>query len=413
MSTAELSLDLHERYRGIIEIQSKVPIRDTNTLSDFYLPPLAALPPEEIRKNRERVFDLTCKKNLVAVVSDGSAVLGLGNIGPWAALPVMEGKSALFHSLAGVEAFPLCLATQEPDELVRVVKNISPVLGGVNLEDISAPRCFEIEERLKAELDIPVFHDDQHGTAVVVLGALINALKLAEKEIEKIRVVISGAGAAAIAISKLLISRGVTDLTLCDRQGPIYAGRGKGMNTIKDEMAKVTNPSLFKGTLSDAIRGSDVFVGVSGPGLLTPEDIKSMGEKPIVFALANPTPEIMPDVALKEGGFIVATGRSDFPNQVNNSLVFPGIFRGALDVRVTDINDEMKIAAAEALAGLVEDGDLQTDCVIPKGLDYRVPPVIAEAVAQAAVRSGVSGITVDEGFVRERTKRFIYEGELD
>ena len=412
LTLQERSLRIHARHKGVIEVKSKIPIRDKNILSSLYLPPAAAIPPKEIANDPAKVYEYTCKGNLVAVVSDGSAVLGLGNIGPWAALPVMEGKCALFHTLAGVEAFPLCVSTQTPDEIVEVVRNISPAIGGVNLEDISAPRCFIIEERLKNEIDIPVFHDDQHGTAVVVLAGLINSLKLTRRDIGTVKIVVNGAGAAATAVTKLLISCGVNNIVMCDTHGIIYKGRGIGMNWKKEEMAGITNPENIKGWLSDAVKGRDVFIGVSVGGVLKKEMINEMAGEPIVFALANPVPEIMPAEAIEAGARIVATGRSDFPNQVNNSLAFPGIFRGALDVRARAINEEMKIAAAHALSGVVSDDKLKTDYIIPKGLDYRVPPLVASAVAKAAIDSGVARVNIDPQKIAENTKNFIYEGEL-
>ena len=412
LTLQERSLRIHARHKGVIEVRSKIPIRDKNILSSLYLPPAAAIPPKEIANDPAKVYEYTCKGNLVAVVSDGSAVLGLGNIGPWAALPVMEGKCALFHTLAGVEAFPLCVSTQTPDEIVEVIRNISPAIGGVNLEDISAPRCFIIEERLKKEIDIPVFHDDQHGTAVVVLAGLINSLKLTRRDIGTVKIVVNGAGAAATAVTKLLISCGVNNIVMCDTHGIIYKGRGIGMNWKKEEMSGITNPENIKGWLSDAVKGRDVFIGVSVGGVLKKEMVKEMAGEPIVFALANPVPEIMPAEAIEAGARIVATGRSDFPNQVNNSLAFPGIFRGALDVRAREINEAMKIAAAHALSGAVSEDKLKTDYIIPKGLDYRVPPLVASAVAKAAIDSGVARVNIDPQKIAENTKNFIYEGEL-
>lgn len=412
LTLQERSLRLHARHRGVIEVKGKIPIRDRRVLSSFYLPPAAAMPPREIAKNPAMVYEWTSKGNMVAVVSDGSAVLGLGNIGPWAAMPVMEGKCALFHTLAGVEAFPLCIATQEAEEIIEVVKNISSGFGGINLEDISAPRCFIVEEKLKKEIDIPVFHDDQHGTAVVILAGLINALKLTQREFDSIKIVISGAGAAGTAVTKLLLSYGVKDILVCDTKGIIYKDRGEGMNCFKEELAGLTNPEGIKGGLSEAVKGRDVFIGVSAAGVLKKEMVKTMANKPIIFALANPVPEIMPSDALDAGARIVATGRSDFPNQVNNSLAFPGIFRGALDVRAKAINEEMKIAAARTLAGAVSDDRLKLDYIIPKGLDYGVPPLIASAVAKAAIESGAAGIIKDPEKIAARTKKIIYEGEL-
>lgn len=412
LTIQEASLRLHARHRGIIEIKSKIPIKDTRVLSSFYLPPAAAKAPQEIAKDESLVYEYTCKGNLVAVISDGSAVLGLGNIGPWAALPVMEGKCALFHTLAGVEAFPLCIATQDTDEIIEIIRDISPTLGGINLEDISAPRCFIIEEKLKKEIDIPVFHDDQHGTAVVVLAGLINSLKLTGKEMDRIKIVISGAGAAGTAVAKLLLSCGVKDIIVCDTNGIIYKGRTTGMNRVKKGLAELTNPEGIKGRLEDAVKGRDVFIGVSAPQVLKREMIKNMVKEPIIFALANPVPEIMPSEAANAGARIIATGRSDFPNQVNNSLAFPGIFRGALDVRARVINEEMKIAAAHALSGAVPDDKLKFDYILPKGLDYHVPPVVASAVSRAAIETGVARVIIDPEKVAEHTKKFIYEGEL-
>ena len=355
---------------------------------------------------------MTAKGNLVAIVTDGSAVLGLGNIGARAAMPVMEGKAILFQTFGGVEAFPICLATQVADEIVEIVKRMEATFGGINLEDISAPRCFYIERRLKEELNIPVFHDDQHGTAIVVTAALLNALKISNRKLENLQVVVNGAGAAAIAVSKLLLEMGVLQLILCDTRGAIYQGRKEGMNWIKEEMAGQTNPERRKGDLSQVVRGADVFIGLSVAGALTQDMVRSMAKDPIIFALANPMPEIMPDLAKEAGALIVATGRSDFPNQVNNSLVFPGVFRGALDVRARVINEAMKIAASQAIAGLIPEKELNTEYIIPKGMDFRVPPVVAAAVARRAIETGVAKIEVDPEIIAQRTRTIIYEGEL-
>ncbi|MBI5183657.1 MAG: NADP-dependent malic enzyme [Nitrospinae bacterium] len=407
------SLELHRRHRGVIEINSKIPIRDSNILSSLYLPPCAAIPSEEIAKDPMKVYDYTCKNNLVAIVTDGSAVLGLGNIGPRAALPVMEGKAILFYTMAGVEAFPICVSASDPDEISDIVINISPTFGGVNLEDISAPRCFSIEERLKRETDIPIFHDDQHGTAVVVLAGLINALKLIGKDMADIRVVINGAGAAGTAVTNILNFSGIKDIVICDSVGIIYKGRDKGMNWMKEELAEITNPENIKGGLEEAIKGRDVFIGLSIAGLLNREMVRSMSKDPIVFALANPVPEIMPEEAIAGGARIVATGRSDFPNQVNNSLAFPGIFRGALDVRAKGVNREMKIAAAHAIAESIPENKLRPDYIIPKGLDFHVPPRVAASVAKTAMDTGQARIEVDPEMVARHTENFIYEGDLN
>ena len=409
---AEQAIDLRRRYRGVLEVRSKLAIKDHYTLG-MYLPPISSRPAQLIHEDPMRVYELTAKGNLVAVVTDGTAVLGLGNIGPEAALPVMEGKAVLFNTFAGVEAFPICLTTQDIDEIVETVARLSPSFGGINLEDIAAPRCFAIEAKLKKAIDIPVFHDDQHGTAVVVLAGLLNALKLVGKSLSEAKVVMNGAGAAGIAVTRMLLSAGVQDVILCDTQGAIYEGRPKGMNWIKDEMARLTNRQKLAGTLADVLVGRDVFIGVSAPGSLTQDMIRSMAPEPIIFALANPIPEIMPDEARAAGARIIATGRSDFKNQVNNSLAFPGIFRGALDVRASDINEAMKIAAARAIAGMVTEAELEPDYIIPAGMDFRVPPVVAAAVAQAAMDSGVARRGVDPERIAESTRRFIYEGVLD
>ena len=383
-----LSLKLHEKNRGKVQMSSKIAVKDRDDLSIAYTPGVAA-PCVKIHENPDDVYKYTLKGNMVAIVSDGSAVLGLGDIGASAGIPVMEGKAILFKEFAGVEAFPICLDTNDVDDIVRTVKNIAPVFGGINLEDISAPRCFEIERRLKEELDIPVFHDDQHGTAIVVSAAIINATKLIEgKNIEDLEVVINGAGSAGIAIAKMLLNMNVKNVILCDRFGAITEDY-EGINEAQLEMARVTNKNKEKGLLKDVIKGKDVFVGVSRPGMLTKEMVQTMGDKPIIMAMANPTPEIMPDEAKEGGAFIVGTGRSDFPNQINNVLAFPGIFRGALDVRATDINEEMKVAAAYAIANSVSDSELSTENILPMAFDKNVAKNVAEAVKNAAIESGV------------------------
>lgn len=386
----ELALKLHKENKGKISVESKVKVENKDDLSTAYTPGVAE-PCRQIHANEERVYDYTSKSNLVAVVSDGTAVLGLGDIGAKASIPVMEGKAVLFKSFANVDAFPICLDTKDVDEIVKTVKLLEPVFGGINLEDIAAPRCFEIENKLKEHLDIPVFHDDQHGTAIVVVAGLINALKLASKGIEEIEVVVNGSGAAGIAISKLLLSLGVKDIVLCDRKG-IISNDYDGDNFAKTEMAKITNKKNQRGTLEDAIKDRDVFIGVSAPNILTKEMIETMADKPIVFAMANPIPEIMPDEAKQGGVFIMGTGRSDFPNQVNNVLAFPGVFRGALDVRASDINEEMKIAAAYAIANSISDDELSVDMILPKAFNKKVSENVAEAVRKAAIETRVNRI---------------------
>ncbi|WP_209344490.1 NADP-dependent malic enzyme [Flavonifractor sp. AGMB03687] len=388
---AQESLKLHYEKRGKIEVVSTVPVKDKNDLSLAYTPGVAQ-PCLEIQKDINKSYELTRRWNLCLVVTDGSAVLGLGDIGPEAGMPVMEGKCVLFKEFGGVDAFPLCIKSHDVDEIVRTIQLISGSFGGVNLEDISAPRCFEIERKLKECCDIPIFHDDQHGTAVITLAGLTNALKVVGKKKEDIKVVMNGAGAAAIAIAKLLLAAGVKDVTLCDRNGAIYEGREKGMNPIKNEMAKITNLAKKQGTLADMLVGADVFIGVSAPGAVTTEMVKTMNKDAIIFACANPTPEIFPDDARAGGAAVIATGRSDFPNQINNVLAFPGIFRGAFDVRARDINEAMKVAAAEALAGLISDEELSADYIIPAAFDPRVGKAVAAAVAQAARDSGVARI---------------------
>ncbi|TQQ85777.1 NADP-dependent malic enzyme [Peptacetobacter hominis] len=388
---AELALKLHEEKAGKVSISSKVSVNDRDDLSIAYTPGVAA-PCVKISENPDDVYKYTCKGNMVAVVSDGSAVLGLGNIGAEAGIPVMEGKAILFKEFAGVEAFPICLDTNDTEEIIKTVKYIAPVFGGINLEDISAPRCFEIEERLKKELNIPVFHDDQHGTAIVVSAAIINAVKLVEgKNIEDLEIVINGAGSAGIAIAKMLLNMNVKNVILCDRFGAITEDY-EDLNWAQKEMVKVTNKNNEKGLLKDVIKGKDVFVGVSRPGMLTKEMVETMADKPIIMAMANPTPEIMPDEAKAGGAFIMGTGRSDFPNQINNVLAFPGIFRGALDVRATDINEEMKVAAAYAIADSVSDDELGVDMILPMAFDAKVTENVAEAVRKAARETGVARI---------------------
>lgn len=388
MNYAEESLKKHYEWKGKIEVICRAPLVTRDDLSLAYTPGVAQ-PCLEIQKDVDKSYELTRRSNLVAVITDGTAVLGLGDIGPEAGMPVMEGKCALFKSFGDVDAIPLCVKSKDVDEIVKTVSLISGSFGGVNLEDISAPRCFEIERRLKEVCDIPIFHDDQHGTAVVVLAAMMNALKITGKDISNIRVVTSGAGAAGIAIIKLLIKMGLKDVVLCDRKGAIYKGR-EGLNPEKEEMAEITNQQLRKGTLADVLKGADVFIGVSAPGCVTPEMVKSMAKDPILFPMANPTPEIMPDLAKEAGAAVVGTGRSDFANQINNVLAFPGIFRGALDVRASDINDEMKIAAAKAIAGYIPEDQLNPEYIIPSALDRNVAKAVAEAVAKAAKETGVA-----------------------
>lgn len=392
MSLREEALKLHRDTKGKIAVVGTVPLKDSWDLSLAYSPGVAE-PCLEIGKNKELVDVYTGKGNMVAVVSNGTAVLGLGDIGPYAALPVMEGKAALFKSLAGVNAFPVCLNTKDSDKIVETVKLLEPVFGGINLEDISAPSCFEIEERLKAELDIPVFHDDQHGTAIVTMAGLVNALKIVNKDIKEIKVVTNGAGAAGIAITKLLLKAGLKNAVLVDRPGILCEGEG-WMNQAQTDIAAVTNREKIRGTLADAIKGADVFIGVSAPGVLTQEMIKIMNHRPVIFAMANPVPEIDPALAQSAGAAVIGTGRSDYPNQVNNVLAFPGIFRGALDVRAKDINDAMKIAAAYAIAGLVSDEDLTPDYIMPKVFDLRLAQAVAAAVAKAAMDSGIARINM-------------------
>ncbi len=390
MDYAKVSLEKHEEWKGKIEIKCRAAVDSSEALSIAYTPGVAQ-PCLEIQKDIDKSYDLTRRWNTVAVVTDGTAVLGLGDIGPEAGMPVMEGKCVLFKAFGDVDAIPLCIRSKDVDEIVNTVRLLAGSFGGVNLEDIAAPRCFEIEKKLKECCDIPIFHDDQHGTAVITLAGLMNALKVVGKNIEDIKIVTSGAGAAGIAIIKLLMAMGLKNVIMTDRQGAIYEGRD-GLNPVKEEMAKITNFGKEKGTLADVIKGADVFIGVSAPGTLTQDMVRSMAKDPIVFACANPTPEIFPDEAKAAGAAVVSTGRSDYPNQVNNVLCFPGIFRGALDVRASDINDEMKIAAAKALAGLISDDELSADNILPKAFDPRVKDAVAKAAAQAARDSGVARI---------------------
>ena len=391
MDYAKESLRLHGEWKGKIEVVTRVPVENKDDLSLAYTPGVAQ-PCLEIQKDVDKSYDLTRRWNMCLVVTDGSAVLGLGNIGPEAGMPVMEGKCVLFKAFGDVDAFPLCIKSNDVDEIVNTIYLISGSFGGVNLEDISAPRCFEIEKKLKEKCDIPIFHDDQHGTAIITLAGLTNALKVVGKKKEDVRIVMNGAGAAAISLARLLLTAGFKDITLCDRKGAIYEGRPEGMNPIKEEMAKVTNLAKKSGSLAEMLVGADVFIGVSAPGAVTTEMVKTMNKDAVVFACANPTPEIFPDDAKAGGAKVVSTGRSDFPNQINNVLAFPGIFRGAFDVRAKEINDEMKLAASEALANLITDEELSPEYIIPKAFDKRVGPAVAKAVAEAAKRTGVARI---------------------
>jgi len=391
MDYAKESLKLHGEWKGKIEVVTRVPVENKDDLSLAYTPGVAQ-PCLEIQKDVNKSYELTRRWNMCLVVTDGSAVLGLGDIGPEAGMPVMEGKCVLFKAFGDVDAFPLCIKSNDVDEIVNTIYLISGSFGGVNLEDISAPRCFEIEKKLKEKCDIPIFHDDQHGTAIITLAGLTNALKVVGKKKEEVRVVMNGAGAAAISIARLLLTAGVKNITLCDRKGAIYEGRKEGMNPVKEEMSKITNPEKKSGSLADMLVGADVFIGVSAPGAVTIDMVKTMAKDAIIFACANPTPEIFPDDAKAGGAKVIATGRSDFPNQINNVLAFPGVFRGAFDVRAKDINDEMKIAAAEALAGLITDEELAPDYIIPKAFDKRVGAAVAKAVAETARKTGVARI---------------------
>ncbi len=403
MSLREEALEFHRAAKGKIAVHSKVPCSTQADLSLAYTPGVAE-PCREIEKNPDDVYEYTSKGNLVAVVTDGTAVLGLGDIGPLASIPVMEGKAILFKNFAGIDAFPIAITSKDPSVIVDTVARIEPVFGGINLEDISAPRCFEVEKRLKELLKVPVFHDDQHGTAVVALAALINALKVVGKDFRDIRVAVSGAGAAGIAVTKFLLAFGARDVILCDSRGVIHQGR-EDLNRAKQEIARITNPRGVSGTLADAIAGADVFIGLSVAGIVSPEMVASMAPDSIVMAMANPVPEIMPDLAKKAGARVVATGRSDFPNQVNNVLGFPGIFRGALDVRASDINEAMKMAAAKAIASLVE--EVSVDKIIPSPLDRRVVPAVAEAVARAAIETGVARRPADPEEVRRNAEKMV------
>lgn len=390
MDKKEFALKQHEEWKGKIEVISRASIETPEELSVAYTPGVAE-PCLKISEDVDLSYKYTRRGNMVAVVTDGTAVLGLGDIGPEAGMPVMEGKCALFKTFGDVDAFPLCVRSKDVDDIVKTVSLLAGSFGGVNLEDISAPRCFEIERKLKECCDIPIFHDDQHGTAVVTAAALINALKVVGKRLEDVKVVTSGAGSAGIAIIKLLVSLGLKNVVMCDRQGAIYKGR-ENLNTEKQEMAEICNQNMEKGTLADVLKGADVFIGVSAPGTVTEEMVKSMAEKPILFPMANPVPEIMPELAKQAGAAVVGTGRSDFPNQINNVLAFPGIFRGALDVRAKDINDEMKVAAAYAIAGLISDEERNPEYIIPNPFDKRVAKAVAEAVAEAARKTGVARI---------------------
>ncbi len=406
----EEALHMHKVHQGKLETVSKVKVENAKDLSLAYSPGVAE-PCKEIYDDKSNVYEYTMKGNMVAVVTDGTAVLGLGNIGPEASLPVMEGKAVLFKSFAGVDAFPIALNTNDVDKIVETVKLMEPTFGGVNLEDIAAPNCFIIEERLKKETNIPVFHDDQHGTAIVTVAGLVNALKLVGKKMSDIKVVANGAGAAGIAIIKLLYRYGVRDIIMCDRKGAIYEGRPAGMNPVKDEVAKYTNKNRVEGSLADVVKDADVFIGVSVAGALTEEMVRTMNDDAIIFAMANPVPEIMPEIAKAAGAAVVGTGRSDFPNQVNNVLAFPGIFRGALDVHATQINEEMKMAAVKAIAELVAADELNADYIIPAPFDARVAPQVAAYVAKAAMETGVARRQVDPNEVAEKTKKLALIGK--
>lgn len=390
MDKKEFALSQHKKWHGKIEVISRAPVTNRDELSVAYTPGVAE-PCIEISKNKDLSYEYTRRSNLVAVITDGTAVLGLGDIGPEAGMPVMEGKCALFKTFADVDAFPICVRSKDVDEIVNCVKLIAGSFGGINLEDISAPRCIEIERRLKEECDIPVFHDDQHGTAVVVLASVLNALKVVNKDITQIKAVVNGAGSAGMAITRLLVSRGLKNVIMCDKFGALYRGNEE-MNPEQEKLAEITNPDNFKGQLKEAVKDADLFIGVSAPGVLTEEMISSMAKDPIVFAMANPVPEIMPDKAKAAGVRVIGTGRSDFPNQINNVLAFPGIFRGTLDVRASDINDEMKIAAAEAIASIIKDDELNEEYIIPDAFDKRVAEYVSKAVAQAARDTGVARI---------------------
>jgi malate dehydrogenase (oxaloacetate-decarboxylating) len=411
MGINEEALEVHRRYQGVIQVYTKVPIKDEVIYRQIYAPEAVAEVIRKILSDPMAAYDYTCKSNLVAIVTDGSAVLGLGNIGPRAALPVMEGKAVLFKTFGGVEAFPICISTQDADLVVRLVETIAPAFGGINMEDISSPRCFEIEQKLQEILDIPVFHDDQHGTAVVALAGLLNALKLVDRKLSEVKIIFNGAGASAIATAKILLQAGAQNLIVCDTKGAVYKGRPLGMNRIKEELADFTNPDRLQGSLAEVIRGAEVFIGLSGPKALSGEMVKSMAPDPVVFAMANPDPEIHPDEAKSAGALVVATGRGDFPNQVNNCLAFPGIFRGALDIRAKVINDAMNIAAAHAIAELVGK-DLAPGYILPNAMDFRVPPAVAEATARAGLETGAARIQIDPQEVGRHTREFIYDERL-
>jgi malate dehydrogenase (oxaloacetate-decarboxylating) len=406
LTLKEQALEMHRTHRGKIEVVSKTPLRDKNDLSLAYTPGVAE-PCKEIHADPEKIYEYTCKGNMVAVVTNGTAVLGLGDIGAGAGMPVMEGKAVLFKSFAGVDAFPICLDTKDPDEIVNIVKRLEPTFGGINLEDISAPACFEIENKLKEISNIPIFHDDQHGTAVVVCAAMLNALKLVSKNASDVRVVVNGAGAAGIAVTKLLMVLGVKDVVLCDSKGAIFEGRTQNMNPYKEKIAAVTNRRKLSGSLADVMKGADVFIGVSAAGCVTREMVANMAKDAVIMAMANPVPEIMPDEAKAAGAKVVATGRSDFPNQINNVLAFPGIFRGALDARATAINEEMKLAAVYAISDIVTEDELNADYIIPGPFDPRVAPAVAANVAQAAESSGVAQVKVSPEEIRERTLKLV------
>lgn len=391
MDYRKVSLEKHYEWKGKIEVISTVEAKTKDALSLAYTPGVAE-PCLEIQKDIDKSYDLTRRWNMVAVVTDGTAVLGLGDIGPEAGMPVMEGKCVLFKEFGDVDAFPLCIKSHDVDTIVETVYLLSGSFGGINLEDIAAPRCFEIEEKLKAKCDIPIFHDDQHGTAIIVAAAMINAMKLTDRKLEEMEIVIAGAGAAGVACTKLLMSMGLRNVILCDSKGAIYEGREEGMNPFKESMAKISNREMKKGSLADVLVGSDVFIGVSAPGIVTQDMVRSMNVDPIIFAMSNPTPEIMPHLALEAGAIVVGTGRSDFDNQINNVLAFPGLFRGVFDVRASDINEEMKMAAAYAIAGLIDASELKPSYVIPKAFDERVKDAVASAVAEAARKSGVARI---------------------
>jgi malate dehydrogenase (oxaloacetate-decarboxylating) len=399
----EEALKLHKDNRGKLAVASKVPLQNAKDLSLAYSPGVAE-PCLEIHKDVNTVYDYTAKGNFVAIVSDGTAVLGLGNIGAEAAMPVMEGKAVLFKSFAGVDAFPICLGTNDIEEIVRTVKLLEPTFGGINLEDIAAPACFEIESRLKKEMNIPVFHDDQHGTAIVTAAATVNALKVAGKELSQIRLAVNGAGAAAMAVTKLLLGMGAKDVIICDSSGPIYKGRKERMNPYKEQIAETTNPRGIKGSLAEAVKGCDVFIGLSVGNVLTAEMVRSMAPNPVIFAMANPVPEIDPALAKEAGALVVGTGRSDYPNQINNVLAFPGVFRGALDTRAKEINEDMKIAAVLGIAGLISPSELSADYIIPRPFDPRVAPAVAAAVAKAAMDSGAARIAVDPEAIAAKTR---------